>query len=643
MLDRIGKVILVAILTVSVALGGYLGYSRYLIELQDRTVELCVDLNDLKSMAAFEKKPLGPILDEMKKRGVVSIGILEETLPDASAQGALYYAKGSGILRLGKFNPTFYKLAKKGLIKSERTYVYVPSSMVRKRVYDQLSWAIGKKNLRFIGKEILEINAAEEEIRNVGLGISETQNKFVLEKGFRIIPRVWNAQHYHRANMDSKISGLKDFEVIVFDGEEILGYPEAISPLAAALKKHGIKYGYVEIIKQYGNRSLRRLMDRDVIRVHSISRDELKKTAKETALKRFVRAARERKVRLIYIRPFLPPRAGANPVAYNLDYFGKVKTSLEKAGLVIGRAEQTHPLEVMGWQMFVLGLGIVVGFIFLLNNFIKIHGLLMCLILFLSAGGIIYIGAEGYTTELQIGLALLAAITFPGLAMISSFRRKEKVSFMPWNGSLITLNIVAETLIGVFLLVGILADYRFMLGVETFRGVKLALIAPIMLVALYFILKQGSGSVKDRILSFLNIDVKMLSILLGVFVLGALGIFVARSGNFVLPIPALEKYIRNLLETVFFIRPRTKEFVVGYPFIFLAAASFLRGKTKWLWILAALGAIAPVSIINTFSHIHTPLMVSMIRTVNGLLLGILAGGAVALIADIFLRKGEDKA
>jgi len=135
----------------------------------------------------------------------------------------------------------------------------------------------------------------------------------------------------------------------------------------------------------------------------------------------------------------------------------------------------------------------------------------------------------------------------------------------------------------------------------------------------------------------------MLSILLGLFVLGGLGIFVARSGNFVLPVPALEKHIRNLLETFLFIRPRTKEFLVGYPFIFLAAVSFLRGKIKWLWILAGLGTIAPISIINTFSHIHTPLMISMMRTVNGLALGILLGTVVAFIAAIFLKKGEDKA
>ncbi|MEE8637497.1 MAG: DUF5693 family protein [Candidatus Margulisiibacteriota bacterium] len=638
MLDRIGKGILVVILTVGVVLGAYLGYGRYLIELQDRTVELCVDLGDVKKIAAFEKKPLGPILKEIKKRGIVSVGLFEETLPDANALGEVYYAKGSGILRLGNFTPVF----RKSSIKADRTYLYIPADNVRKRIYNQLGWAIGKKNIRFLSKQVLEINEAEKEIRELGLGISDAQKKFLISQGFSIVPRVWNDPRYHPGNIGPKISALKAYDIIIFDGEDILGYPDALKPLAQALKKNRIKYGYIEIVKQDGDRLLRRLMGKDVVRVHSVPKRELKKLKKDEVVRRFVRAARERKARLIYMRPFLPPQVDTDPVAYNLDYFGKVKTALEKAGFVIGKAEPIHPLKVKGWQFLVLGLGVVVGTLFLLNHFFRIHILLMLVLVILSAGGIIFAGAEGFTIELQKGLALLTAIVFPTLAVISSFAKKDKPSFLPWNGTHVVLNILAETLIGVFLLIGLLADYRFMLGVETFRGVKLALLAPILLVAFYFILMQGRGGIKERILSFLNTEVKILSILLGLLALGALGIFVARSGNFVLPVPGIEKNIRNLLETILFIRPRTKEFLVGYPFIFLATVAFLRGKVKWLWILAALGAIAPISVMNTFSHIHTPLMISMIRTVNGLALGILIGGVVALIAGTFIRKEEDK-
>jgi len=239
----------------------------------------------------------------------------------------------------------------------------------------------------------------------------------------------------------------------------------------------------------------------------------------------------------------------------------------------------------------------------------------------------------------QSGLALLAAVVFPALAVVSAFSRRDRVTFVPLNGAFIVLNILAETFIGVFLLIGILADHRYMLGVETFRGVKLALVAPLAIVSLYFVLKQGRGGLRERIAYFLNTEVKMVSIVAGVFLMGALAVFVARSGNFVLPVPAFEKHIRNLLEAVLFIRPRTKEFLVGYPFLFLSAVYYLRGGTKWLWVLAAVGTIAPVSVINTFSHIHTPLIISMMRTVNGMVLGLIFGFAAAFAADIFFKKG----
>jgi hypothetical protein len=177
-----------------------------------------------------------------------------------------------------------------------------------------------------------------------------------------------------------------------------------------------------------------------------------------------------------------------------------------------------------------------------------------------------------------------------------------------------------------------------MLGIETFAGVKLALAGPIMIVALYFILKQGSGGFWSRLNSFLNQQVKLSTIIIGVVVLGGLVVYLARSGNFTLPVPALEAYARDYIETLFYIRPRTKEFLIGYPLLLMAAWSILRGRKEWFWLLAALGTIGPISLLNTFSHIHTPLTISFIRTVNGLVIGVVIGIILVWLVDHFLKK-----
>jgi hypothetical protein len=615
-----------------------LAAQRYYIEQQARTIELTVDLNDLRKIAAFEKKPLEPILDELNKMGITSIGVFEETLPDAAAAGEIYYTKGSGLARMTNLNPAFNQLVAQGLVKPTRTYVYLPEENVRKRIVNQLSWALGKKNLKFLNKEVIEVNEAEEEIRPLGLGISESLQHYLTVKGFRIIPRVWHDPHYNLGNLDAKVAGLSDFDTIIFDGEEILGYKDSLNILAAALKKYKIKYGYIEIVKQDGDKVLRKLMGQQLIRVHSIPKDELKKCEKDEVINRFVRAARERKISLIYLRPFLPPQIDAFPVAYNLKYFQEVKNELVKAGYTIAPAERMPALKVDGWQILLLGAAVIVGLLFLLNCFFRLNIIISFLLLLISLILIIFIGVTGHNLILQKGLALLAAIVFPSLAVINSFSRLPRQGFLLWDCTFILLNIIAETLIGVFLQIGLLADTRFMLGIETFAGVKLALAGPIMIVALYFILKQGSGGFWSRLNSFLNQQVKLSTIIIGVVVLGGLVVYLARSGNFTLPVPALEAYARDYIETLFYIRPRTKEFLIGYPLLLMAAWSILRGRKEWFWLLAALGTIGPISLLNTFSHIHTPLTISFIRTVNGLVIGVVIGIILVWLVDHFLKK-----
>jgi hypothetical protein len=641
---KFGNGILILILTVGVLTGAYLSLLRYQAERESRTVELVVDLNDLKKMAAFEKKPLGPILDGIRALGISGVGVFEETLPDAAAAGEIFYAKGSGILRFKNLNPMLSDLTRSGRIKPSLTYLYIPEDNVRKRIYNQLKFALGKNALKFLNRSTIQVNEIEEELRPLGLGISESQDKYLQDKGFRVVPRVWNDPRYHLGNIEDKISGLKGHDLIIFDGEEILGYPEAIPALASALKKFGIRYGYVEIVKQAGDTALRKRMGRDLVRVHSVPKDELKKIHKEEALDRFVRAVRERSIRLIYLRPFLPPQIDAFPVEYNLGYLGELKTRLEGAGYTLGRAEEPSKLRVQGWQIMLLGLGVVIGGLLLLNCFVALPVWLMYLLLFLAAGLMYLAGALGHRLLLQKFLALSAALVFPSYAVISTFshpREGPDPSFR--EAVLLIVNITMETIIGIFLMLGLLADYRFMSGIETFPAVKIALTLPLLIVGACLLWKSEQGKLRAMITKYLNMKVSLLTVGGGIILLGAFAVLVARSGNFVLPVPAFEKYFRNWLEMLLFIRPRTKEFLVGYPFIFAAAFFYIKGKRGWLWLLAAIGAVAPVSVFNSFSHIHTPLQVSAVRSFNGLVLGVLIGCIAWFFIKRFYKKKERSA
>jgi len=108
-------------------------------------------------------------------------------------------------------------------------------------------------------------------------------------------------------------------------------------------------------------------------------------------------------------------------------------------------------------------------------------------------------------------------------------------------------------------------------------------------------------------------------------------ILVARSGNFGLPVLPVEERLRTLTGDLLVARPRTKEYLIGHPALMLAAAAAAVGWRLAVAPLAAVGAIGQAGIINSFSHIHTPLLYTAWRTVNALVLGsILATAALAV-------------
>ena len=310
--DRVLKIIFAMILSLSVVLGGFLAYRRHLVESDSRTVELAMDWRDLGTLAALSRYPMDKLLDEVHIRGITSIGLFEETLEEASSLGELYFASGSGIIRFKEVNPVLAGLVKKNEIKPERSYLLCFNPEVRKRVERQLGYAFPKTAIRNLGAKVIEIDESAIRLRDLTVGISDASRKYLAQKGFSVVPRMQNDPRY---DVSGKISELAGYNTIIFDGDEILGYPDRLPYLALAMRSNHIKYGNVEIVKQDGDRKLKELMGDQIVRVHSIPKDELLKINKDEALVRFTRAVRERSIRLVYIRPFLPPQINEDPVS----------------------------------------------------------------------------------------------------------------------------------------------------------------------------------------------------------------------------------------------------------------------------------------------------------------------------------------
>jgi len=188
-----------------------------------------------------------------------------------------------------------------------------------------------------------------------------------------------------------------------------------------------------------------------------------------------------------------------------------------------------------------------------------------------------------------------------------------------------------------------------MLSLDKFIGVKAAHAIPIVLGAVvcwrylagWEQLEDQSGhGVPASIGELLMAPLRIWHVLaLAVVALGGL-VYILRTGNFYLslPIPQFDKRMRRFLENLLVFRPRTKEFLIGHPALLFAATLALSGYFRLSLPLVLVGCIGQISMVNTFSHIHTPIMATLQRTFYGLILGGIIGIVISAVFTYFSRK-----
>jgi hypothetical protein len=106
----------------------------------------------------------------------------------------------------------------------------------------------------------------------------------------------------------------------------------------------------------------------------------------------------------------------------------------------------------------------------------------------------------------------------------------------------------------------------------------------------------------------------------------------------------IELMFRNYLEDTLLARPRTKEFLIAFPTrmvgAYYATTNILNKDKilKYCYILAFSLAtiIGQTSITNTFSHIRTPLYISLSRTGYSVTFGVLIGIVAILVLKILI-------
>lgn len=224
-----------------------------------------------------------------------------------------------------------------------------------------------------------------------------------------------------------------------------------------------------------------------------------------------------------------------------------------------------------------------------------------------------------------------------GALVLAEFAKHPRgKNLLSQSVSLFACLLLLGTLSGAY--IGALLTCRsYMLGFDIFSGVKLSQFAPIAFAVCWLLYSLYLPYNRRSLPPGKSLPIP-LAVAAGGVVVVAVAVLLLRSGDNMLPVSQLEIRFRNALEYSLYVRPRTKEMLAAFPAIALFAAAAYKRCYILLVPLGAFAVISVSSVINTFCHIFTPVLVSLVRTLSGALIGAVIGVIAMYILSALLGR-----
>lgn len=456
----------------------------------------------------------------------------------------------------------------------------------------------------------------------VGYNIGALES--VKKAGLPYALRVGNATNEEVNNRIVKqLLELKDAEAVglIGSGEEALGFTqEARGTFVEILKDAGYSFYTIEGNRMKGEYANAKQMNYETVRLLSINPNKETKLTLDTSIERTIRAVKERNIRAIFYHLKTTGDTDAN-IKEATSYLNQVQDKMP-SHYKLGQAQIFDKVTVPAWvTALVLLAGIV--YVYAVSELVKWQPLRIAATVFMVFLAIAYF-ALNRVLFLQ-AFALIIAVITPIYAVISSAHGSTRIRDIAVQ----YVKAVGISLIGIAIIIGLLNGNGFITGFEMFRGVKLVYIIPIFGIFVFALLEMNGLAqlgVKDALtksVKVLDKNVKYWHILL-MAVIAAFGLFyISRTGNSG-SVSSFELAFRQWLEETLYVRPRTKEFLIGLPF-YVLALYVMASSRKWGSALLVIGVIGFLSIVNTFTHFHIPVDVSLLRTAYSVVLGFVVG------------------
>ena len=673
------KILLIAIavgLLASLVIAG----QRHAVEIHNNRVDMVMDFDSLRDLSEREGVPFEDILRQFKAAGITSLAIYDTTFEKLTRAGKVIAVYGTDIIsnyHSGALtSPLWREVVEMGVIDPTRAYIIGRSLESYEAAKKELFLRFGEERVKAfsIGDiEVLEVKAQFGPFMKEPVGLDKDELDTAKKFGFTILARPKNFPKCTPEKIKvffEKIDGYPISE-IVFDGAEILGAPNHVDVTATEMKKRGYKLGLIEHTSQlqfYNQTGMFELAEKlgynEIARLYAIPRDEQPKLLIDTAVQRWGTTDHERNIRINLLRIYEKPAPGLTLLETNLKYVKDTVAKIKSNGYTFGAADtfdNYFPSKFL--RVFVI-IGVMAAAVLYLSlisyrvNAAKKFQLILFAVLAVIAAVPILMDAGG---KVRILAALMSANLFPALAVIwqldklrfANLQDGESYSTVKiaLTGVIALFITSALSMIGAAYLSGALSDVKYFLEFEIFRGIKLTFILPLILVAIAFLQRFSvvdevpkNVSAIEQLKVIFNMNVKVKYLLGGIFVILAFVVLIARSGHTSgMPVSGIEIKIRAMLEQLFYARPRSKEIFIGHPAFVMAMAAFLQKFPKSIcFVLTIVATIGQSSMVETFAHMRTPIFMSFMRGVDGVLPGALIGAALVLFLNFATRLGNSE-
>lgn len=610
-------------------------YYRVIYDKTNTTVEIAVDFDTVKNIYINSGVYYKNILTNFKEAGVTSIILKEDKIIDLINDGKATLLTGMEILNdnrilRGQYNLIFSRLPRNYTLQPDYSYLIIDENSLFEYTKRNLEIKLGNNRVRDLGWNILEIIAKTEDLLEISLETNLEKADMINKIGLSVIPEINNHEAFSEEQLASKLSALNKpyIKTIKFKENEALGYKNDIHITALKLNELNFFFAFTEFVKPIGMHYLATNAPNKALKIHYMILNQDGTNYVNRALK----AISERNSSIIQIDISTEKNVfSENKYNETLSFIQQLNEAITKQGFSVNTITNIEKPQINNLFVFQLFAYTSVAILFLLFSTLfyqppsKTQAFLL-ITATLLLGGLAHFTnlSKTYNEILALIVTIINPVTlFILIKNILDANKKTKPIL-----TIFLLVFVTSILSGVIINT-LLFHYNYFVAIWTFKGVKIANTIPILLLATFLFVRPKRIKYLYYVLNrFLSKHLTFKYLVVTIFLAFFLIFYTLRTGNHgILILGRIEIIFRELLETIFIVRPRTKEILFAVPLLLMSITYWNSKKLNQTlkYTIFIFASIVSISQINTLCHLHAPFTTSLYRSFLGLLLGYIVG------------------